>query len=158
VSILRLIGTALVAVLIALGGGPAWAHADLVSTEPDYGAALPSAPGRALLRFNYPVELDGAVFELGGRSRAVGRPAYAAPDHKEVSVPLARLGTGDHVLSWFLFTKDGHVMGGELAFTVRPGAVDGVTPSPRRRSFSRLSIAASMLAATAVLVGQPPPT
>lgn len=164
-SILRrcVIGTALVAVLIALGGGPAWSHADLVSTEPAYGVALASAPGRALLRFNYPVELDGAIVELGGR-RLAGRPTYAGSDPKEVSLPLTRGVAGSQLLTWFLFAKDGHVMGGELAFTVlsdgRASAPASAPPAPPagRRSFSRLSTAEEAarflgFAGLAVLVG-----
>jgi copper transport protein len=148
----------MVVVLIALGGGPAWAHADLVSTEPAYGAALASAPGRALLRFNYPVELDGAIVELGGQPLE-GRPSYGG-DHREVSVPLPRLGSGSQLLSWFLVAKDGHVMGGELAFTVGPGAVTspGSSPPAARRSFARYSTAEDVarmvgFAGLAVLVG-----
>jgi copper transport protein len=129
-------------VLVLLGGGPALAHADLVSTEPAYGDAVPSGAGRALLRFNYPVELSGAIVELSGRTAVVGEPAYAQPDHKAVAVPFSRLEPGGHVLTWFLVARDGHVMGGELAFSVTGGAgAASAAPPSRPRSLSRFSTA-----------------
>jgi copper transport protein len=77
-------------------------------------------------------------------------------------VPLSRLGAGSQLLTWFLVAKDGHVMGGELAFSVGAGAVTsaGVTPSApaAQRSFARFSTAEDMarlvgFAGLAVLVG-----
>ncbi len=123
---LRLLAVAVLAVGALVGGaGPAFAHADLVSTEPRYGAALAPGADRALLRFNYPVEVAGAILKLERSAMsgtlAVGKPAHTSPDHKEVSVPLKRLSAGRYVLSWFLFGNDGDVMGGELAFQVSAG-------------------------------------
>lgn len=128
---LRLLAVGVLAVgALVAGAGPALAHADLVSTEPRYGAALTPDADRALLRFNYPVEVAGAILKLerAGQALKIGEPAHASPDHKEVSVPLKELGTGSYVLSWFLFGNDGDVMGGELAFQVSPGT--GAAPAP----------------------------
>ena len=126
---------------LVTGAGPAAAHADLLSTEPAYGATLAPGSEQARLRFNYPVEVAGAIVKLeqAGRAVAVGRPAHASPDHREVSVPLPRLPTGSYVLRWFLFGQDGDVMGGELAFQVAgvsgagiaAVAVPGPTPAAR---------------------------
>jgi copper transport protein len=117
---------------LVAGAGPAAAHADLLSTEPAYGAGLAPGTDRALLRFNYPVEVAGAIVKLEreGRAVAVGKPAHASPDHREVSVALKRLRAGSYVLSWFLFGKDGDVMGGELAFQVAGTAGAGIDAVP----------------------------
>ncbi|MGH9035038.1 MAG: copper resistance protein CopC [Acidimicrobiia bacterium] len=117
-------------VALVAGAGPAFAHADLVSTEPRYGAVLAPGAERAVLRFNYPVEVAGAILKLehSGRALKVARPIHPSRDHREVSVPLEQLGTGSYVLSWFLFGNDGDVMGGELSFQVPPGP--GVVPAP----------------------------
>ncbi|MDQ3947066.1 MAG: CopD family protein, partial [Actinomycetota bacterium] len=90
----------------------------------------PSGPGRVLVRYDLPVEVKGAqvTLERSGRPLRVGRPAYASPDHKDVSLPLPELGGGSYVLTWFLFGSDGDVMGGELAFTVT--ATGPETPGP----------------------------
>jgi copper transport protein len=137
---LRLLAVGVLAMgALTAGAGPAFAHADLVGTEPRYGAALAPGADRALLRFNYPVEVAGAILKLEqsaisgtprapGRALKVGKPKHASPDHKEVSVPLKQLGAGSYVLSWFLFGNDGDVMGGELAFQVSPGT--GAAPVP----------------------------
>ena len=121
------------------GAQPAWAHANLESTEPEYGAVLATAPDRAVVRYDLPVEVGGAQVTLehdGGRVR-LGRPTYASPDHKAVALPLPKLLAGNYVLTWFLFGSDGDVMGAELVFTVGgatvPAAAGGQTPTRSRR-------------------------
>ncbi len=164
----KLVSAALLTAGVVVGSaGPAAAHANLVSTEPAYGAALPSGPGRVLIRYDLPVEVRGAQVDLvrDGRALRVGRPSYASPDHKDVSLPLPRLGAGSYVLTWFLFGSDGDVMGAELAFTVAagPGASGVETPVPPpgrnqrpidQRSFAPLSQAqdAARLMASASLI------
>jgi copper transport protein len=157
-TLLRCLTGGLVALVALVGGaGPAGAHADLLSTDPGYGAELASGPDRAIIRYNLPVEVKGAQVKLErragtprapGRALRVGRPAYASPDRRDVSLPLPELGTGSYVLTWFLFGSDGDVMGGELAFQllpaggtstpgteeVRPGG-----PDAEQRSFAPLS-------------------
>ena len=120
----------LVALLLALGGmiagaRPAWAHANLLSTDPEYGATPNDAPGRVVIRYDLPVEINGAQVKLDRSGQAVrpGRPGYASADHKDVAVPLPKLEPGKYVLTWFLFGSDGDVMGGELAFAVLGGNV-----------------------------------
>ena len=96
-TFVRCLSAALLAAGVVVGGaGPAAAHANLVSTEPGYGATLPSGPERVLIRYDLPVEVNGAVvtLERSGRALRVGRPVYASPDHKDVSVPLPELGEG----------------------------------------------------------------
>jgi copper transport protein len=132
----RMLLRCLTAGLIALGvvagaARPAAAHSDLVGTEPPYGAALASGPDRVLLRFNYPVDLGGANLRLerSGAALEVGTPTHASPDRKEVSLPLQGLGEGSYRLTWSVFAQDGHIMAGELAFSVLPAAREE-TPGP----------------------------
>jgi putative copper export protein/methionine-rich copper-binding protein CopC len=162
----RFLSAALLAAGAVVGGAsPAAAHANLVSTEPGYGATLPSGPGRVLIRYDLPVEVKGAQVDLerSGRTLRVGRPVYASPDHKDVSLPLPDLGQGSYVLTWFLFGSDGDVMGAELAFSVLPPAGAGASgpgaqvPPARsieQRSFVPLSKAqdAARLMASASLI------
>ena len=164
----------LVALLLALGGmiagaRPAWAHANLLSTDPEYGATPNDAPGRVVIRYDLPVEINGAQVKLDRSGQAVrpGRPGYASADHKDVAVPLPKLEPGKYVLTWFLFGSDGDVMGGELAFAVLGGNVPatGVAPGlprsgriPRKRAFAPLSQAQDAarlisVASLSVLIG-----
>jgi copper transport protein len=166
--LLRGVTAVLLAAGVIVGGArPAAAHATLLGTEPGYGVSVSPAPGRALIRYDLPVEVRGAqvTLERSGRALKVGRLGFGSPDHKDVSMPLPKLGPGRYVLTWFLFGSDGDVMGGELAFTVlsAPGAtpVAGALPDEargagpsRQRSFAPLSRAqdAARLAASASLI------
>jgi len=125
-SLLRLVTAGLLALgVVVATAGPAAAHANLLSTEPEYGATLQAGPERILIRYDLPVELAGAQVKLerSGRPLQVGRPAFASPDRKDVSLPMPKLEDGRYLLTWFLFGSDGDVMGGELPFTVLPAAI-----------------------------------
>jgi copper transport protein len=160
-----MLGVAAVAAAALIAGAqPAWAHANLLSTDPEYGANLSVAPARVLVRYDLPVEISGAQVKLerGGQLVRLGHPEYGSADDKDVAVPLPKLGAGKYLLTWFLFGSDGDVMGGELPFTVLGG---GVTASaalsappvggriPTKRSFAPLSQAqdAARLVAVASL-------
>lgn len=103
----------------------AWAHAQLLSTEPADNALLETAPQSVQLHFNEPVNplavslinADGARTELteastGGETLAVTMPA--------------QLAQGTHVLSWRAVSTDGHPIGGSLVFSI--GVVSGAAP------------------------------
>ena len=125
--------------------GPAGAHATILGTEPRYGVSLATPPERVLIRYDLPVELPGAQISLtrSGRAVPVGRPQFGSGDRKDVSLPLANLGPGPYVLTWFLFGSDGDVMGGELAFTVLstpgPAAAPTVGPSPGQQASAQIA-------------------
>lgn len=100
----------------------AWAHAQLLSTDPADNAVLAAAPPVIQLRFNEPVaplaiklvSPDGSATDLttgctGGDSVSVVVPAGQA--------------TGTNVLSWRVVSADGHPIGGSLIFSV--GQVTG---------------------------------
>src|SRR5688500_17907541 len=117
----------LVSVVLAAAGvlvtpAAAWAHAELVSSDPGYGDRLPVAPNEVRLEFSGPVDLTGARLGLqrnGGRLKALGRPNHATADRRVVSIPLpARLSEGGYTVVWFLLGNDGHLMGGDITFQV----------------------------------------
>ncbi len=130
-TLLRCLTIGLLGLGVVGGVNRATAHSDLVSTDPSYGAALASAPGVVLLRFNYPVDLGTANVRLerAGTPLEVGTPTRASSDGKDVSVPLQGLGEGSYVLTWSLLAQDGHVMAGALAFSVLPQAAPEDTGS-----------------------------
>ncbi|MGH8990871.1 MAG: copper resistance CopC/CopD family protein [Acidimicrobiia bacterium] len=132
-TLARLLSAGLLVVGVVAGSaGPAAAHANLVGTEPGYGTVVAPDTRRVLIRYDLPVEVKGAQISLerSGRPLKVGRPTYASPDHKDVSVPLPPLAPGSHVLTWFLFGSDGDVMGAELAFSVPSAAGSAPTTAP----------------------------
>ena len=149
----RILGAAVVILgATAVWAPPAWAHANLLGTDPEYGANLDVAPARVVIRYDLPVEVSGAQVRLerAGQPLRPGRAGYASADHKDVAVPLPRLDAGRYIVTWFLFGSDGDVMGGEVHFTVAgaalagPGAEAATGPgaSPgraRARAFAPLS-------------------
>lgn len=133
-TMLRWLGAGLLSVAgIAVGAEPAFAHAELLSTDPEYGATV-TRPDRVVVRYDLPVDVRGAEVTLqrAGQRLPVGRPAYASADHRDVALPMPALGDGRYLLTWFLFGTDGDVMGGELAFTVAPAAPLVGPPAPIR--------------------------
>jgi copper transport protein len=125
---LRVLGAGLLAVGAVAGwAGPAFAHAELLGTEPEYGAALTPGLDRVVVHYDQAVDVRGAqvTLERAGKPLRAGRPAYASADHKDVALPIPKLGRGSYLLTWFLFGSDGDVMGGQLPFTVTSGTSIG---------------------------------
>jgi copper transport protein len=115
----------LTVVLLALGiwtGPAAQAHSDLISSEPGYGDTLATAPDPVLLHFDEPVELRAAVTELFVDGRRVGspKPGHASGNKRTVSAVPTVSRPGNYFFRWFFFGYDGHLMAGELKFTVDP--------------------------------------
>lgn len=104
----------LVAALLA--GGRAFAHAQLVATDPVAGAVVAEVPPAVELTFSEPV--SPLAFRWFPPS---GEPADLTPATwgGRVSVPLpAGSGSGTYLLSWRVASADGHPIGGSLAFSV----------------------------------------
>lgn len=102
---------------LALLPGAARAHAHLLEAVPAQGAVLHEAPARVSLTFSEPARL--AVLwiapENGARRKIAPLPAEAA---KVISVALPSLAPGRYVLTWRVIGRDGHVVPGELHFTL----------------------------------------
>lgn len=120
----------IIAVLAAAGvfliPAAAWAHAELVSSDPGYGTRLAAAPAEVRLEFSGTMDLTGARVTLhrkAGRVEAL-HPKLASADRRVVSVALpSGLGDGAYTMVWFFLGSDGHLMGGEVPFVVGAPAV-----------------------------------
>lgn len=100
----------------------AWAHAQLLSTNPAENAVLDSAPLVLNLHFNEPVS-PLAVSLIGSDGSKTDLLA-ATTGGETVAVTLAaELLQGTHVLSWRVVSTDGHPIGGSLVFSI--GTVTG---------------------------------
>jgi methionine-rich copper-binding protein CopC len=133
---------ALTMVLVLVLGRPAWAHAELERSTPGYGDVLTAAP-RARLTFSEPMELTGARLSLSdgrNRARALARPVFESPDHRTVAVALPGIPPGTYTLTWFFLGRDGHVMGGEVAFRLAGPTPDRGAAEPR---FGAVALAAA---------------
>lgn len=153
-------------VLLALGiwtGPAAQAHSDLIGTEPAYGDTLAAAPDPVLLHFDEPVELRAAVTELfvDGRRVSSPKPAHASGNKRTVSAVPTVSGPGGYLLRWFFFGYDGHLMAGELKFTVGPdpaSAAPAATSTPARTETAAPPTAAGGASDRFALGDRPAPT
>jgi copper transport protein len=105
------------ALLLAIAGESAHAHAVLVESTPADGAVLESAPERVTLRFNEPVRVISLrLVDEGGQATPLAQAPRNTPDR--VEAPLPSLSLGSYVVSWRLLSVDGHPVGGSVFFTL----------------------------------------
>jgi copper transport protein len=118
-------GVALLAAVAvaALCATPAFAHAEVVSTSPQDGVVVSSAPAEVRIRFDDPVTVgpgNAVVATVAPRDSVLaGRPRVAQRGH-ELVLPLRSAGRGDYSVRWGIVSDDGHVESGVLAFRVGP--------------------------------------
>lgn len=104
--------------LLAAAGGPAFAHAVLVQTDPMDGAVLATTPARVTLTFNEPIA-PVIVRVLGGDGRAIALPGEPKTIDDTVSVDLpSDLRDGGYILSYRVISLDSHPIGGSLTFSI----------------------------------------
>ncbi|UFU07112.1 copper resistance CopC family protein [Ruania halotolerans] len=132
----RTLRAALTLSLAALSAGllgtitasPAAAHSALISSDPEDGATLSTAPESLLLTFNEDILEMGTSIEITGPDSADvtdGEPELDGPDVRQRLV--ADLPAGEYVVIWRVVSADGHPIDGELTFTAEEGL--GVTGS-----------------------------
>ncbi len=119
----RLAASILAALLVLASAVPAFAHAQLLSSEPAANALLAEPPDTLSLVFNEPVSPlvislvapDGGATDLTAQtSSGEALTVHLPPD----------LGQGSHVLSWRVVSVDAHPVAGALVFSI--GSVTGL--------------------------------
>jgi copper transport protein len=116
----------LAAVLLAVIGGPVFAHAVLLSTDPSDGAVLAFPPAHVTLTFNEPVA-PVIVRLLGSDGKPVALSGEPKASDETVSVALPpALRDGGYILSYRVISLDSHPIGGSLTFAI--GAGSAVAP------------------------------
>ena len=137
---------------MALMAPSAWAHANLLSSDPAAGATLQSAPGQVVMNFTEQPDLTlsyAHVLNTAGTYVESG-PEQAGANAKQLIIPLpANLANGSYTVSWVTVSADdGHRTGGAFAFGVgtapvaplSTGSAPPTTPSP-----SPLSVAGKIM-------------
>jgi copper transport protein len=121
----RRLGLAL-ATFVALAVTPqAFAHAELLTTQPTDDAVVQQAPARVVLRFNEAVETAfGAVRVYDAGAQRVDEAAVTRPSGREVAVGLEHsLARGTYTVTWRVVSADSHPISGAFVFHVgAPGA------------------------------------
>src|SRR5215470_1658829 len=97
--------------------GPALGHASLIGSEPADRAVVARSPATLTLTFNEPV--TPAVLRLVGAGGHTTVLTDVSAENARLIVRLPQaLPQGTHILSWRVFSADGHPVGGALTFSV----------------------------------------
>src|SRR6202020_2660893 len=95
----------------------AFGHASLISTEPGDGSMMSQAPKSVRLRFNEPVTPASIkLIDAEGRTRE-DIAVNAHDDTIEITLPDG-LPRGTQLVSYRIFSADGHPVGGSLVFSL----------------------------------------
>jgi copper transport protein len=124
---------------VAIVAAPAWAHAELRSSNPAANAQVPSAPSTITLSFTEPPDPGLSTVQVlssSGSNVAVG-PVSVSGTTLTVAVTGA-MPTGTYTVNWRAVSRtDGHLTAGSFAFGVgqpaaapRAGSATSTTPFP----------------------------
>ncbi|HWZ63859.1 MAG TPA: copper resistance CopC family protein [Steroidobacteraceae bacterium] len=104
--------------VLLLGIGVAAAHAHLKQSVPGDGSVLRVSPPQLTLTFSESARLTALWIEPegGARQKVAPLPASRAA---EVTVALPPLKPGKYVIAWRVLGDDGHVVPGQLHFTLQ---------------------------------------
>jgi copper transport protein len=123
-------GAAVVVIAIV---GPASAHAQLESTQPDPSSVLVTSPSQVILHFGEPVEIDfGSLRVIGpdGNRVDLGGTHHPPGDTHAVAISLpAHLPNGTYVVAWRVISADSHPVHGAFVFSVGTASGSGKASS-----------------------------
>ncbi|WDG19314.1 copper resistance CopC family protein [Microbacterium sp. Clip185] len=132
----RALVAALATLLIASGGvllgtAPAFAHDELVSSDPASGSTVDALPAALTLTFSGDLLSDASttvvqVTDASGASLTDGAPTVSA---NVVTQPLTGSASGAVSVAWRVVSSDGHPIAGEFAFTSNAAPTPTPTPS-----------------------------
>lgn len=119
---------AIVAALVTLWTAPnAWAHTELVASDPEDGAQVIVALSSVTLTFNEPVDPDEATISVIGPGNAEWEAgAITAAGHRLI-MPVTPTGpTGRYTIAYRIVSADGDPVAGSVNFSL--AAVDDAKP------------------------------
>src|SRR5437667_11855459 len=89
---------------VLLAAAPAFAHAQLTSTEPVGGTALATSPPRVVLHFGEPVEIPLGSIRVfaspSGKQIETGAAGHADGQASSVAVKLPKVDKGTYIATW----------------------------------------------------------
>ncbi|WP_104107933.1 copper resistance protein CopC [Nocardioides sp. 616] len=129
-----LLAAAAALLLCLLAASPAWAHAQLVGTDPVSGTVLPEAPEQVTLSFSEPVLLTSRRVTTYDAQGSVVASSASTADGQVRVVFEDRLARGTYVVAWFVVSSDGHPISGSLTFSVGERSASVRPPPPPAES------------------------
>lgn len=112
------LASALVPLVLTLASTAALAHAHLQKASPADGSVITTAPQSVVLEFSEPARLATLWITRDGGSRSKLAPLPQQPQQR-IAVTLPELVPGTYVVSWRVVGADGHVVPGQIRFTLR---------------------------------------
>ena len=110
--------------LIALLAAPAFAHAQLVGTDPAPGQVLTKRPSTITLRFTENVQVSANAIRLynsDGSVLVTGKPK--SPDLGTLRIPVeSDLKNGAYIVTWRVVSADTHPIQGSFTFQIGSGS------------------------------------
>ena len=114
-----------IASFVLFDASPAFAHAQLESTDPANNAVLVQSPNQVTAHFGEPVEISlGSLRVYDSHSIRVdsGKPEHPGGDTHSVAVKVNHLAAGGYVVTWRVISADSHPVHGAWTFSVGSGA------------------------------------
>ena len=151
------------ALATVVGVGTVSAHAELLSSAPQPGAVLGTAPTHITLTFNEPVEISlGALrlFDGTGASINISTARHPNGDGTVVEVDLPALNNGSYVVDWRVVSADSHPVHAAFTFQVGPtsnlasGLLDQIISSSHtgKTAGTGLTVSRSLVTAAIAIV------
>jgi len=95
----------------------AYAHGHLHMSAPADGSVITTSPRNIVLTFSEAARLTAAWIQKGDEPKRKLEP-LPEKSAAEVTVPVPALTPGSYVVSWRAVSADGHVMPGQIHFTL----------------------------------------
>jgi copper resistance protein C len=105
------------------------AHTHLKESTPANNSVVNAAPSNVVLKFSGAAKVTALTLHRDGEAdqKLTATPATAS---QEVTAALPKLAPGKYRLDWRVAGADGHVMSGQLSFTVDPKAAASAGKAP----------------------------
>jgi len=130
---LRRLGAALLLSGLALAGTatPAFAHAELLSSDPAAGASLPAAPKQIQLTFSEAVGLPADPITVTGPDGSTWKVGTVSAAGAVITAPVVATGpAGEYVLDYKVISDDGDEIGDKVRFTLATPAAPTTSAAP----------------------------
>lgn len=115
-------------ILALIGPQSAFAHAQLLASDPAEGAVLEQAPTTASLSFNEPVQLVSSGIQLFSSSGSPTALDASIVDNDVVITLPTDLADGRYALSYRVVSSDGHPISGAVSFAIGDASVPAFVP------------------------------
>ena len=144
-----------------VGVGKVSAHAELVTSTPQPGAVLETAPTKITLTFSEPVEISlGGIRLFDGTGTSIDVSAARHPDGDDlaVEVDLPALDNGSYIVDWRVVSADSHPVHAAFTFQVGPesnlesGLLDQIISTNDTGGTVGLTISRSLVTASIAIV------